>query len=223
MIRGGLLRRTGYLLGMHISPPTAKTLEAYNRLITRDPEIVHVTDSDGESHSMSWDDYKLLREQQRESKTAGESRFKVRMKGVKAEGVKLFYMRTQFRNVPIDEAEANARFLTNRPYAQIMLALIKEAKTKAIGLGMNPATLRMAGYTNTAENKIDKTIIFKSKGFYAQHMIHTYTIDAWFYEDHRAPEQFARRDKFMRWRYGGRRKVELGEHLDVPALGLDGL
>eukprot|EP01064_Diplonema_japonicum_P013493 TRINITY_DN21061_c0_g1_i1.p1 TRINITY_DN21061_c0_g1~~TRINITY_DN21061_c0_g1_i1.p1 ORF type:complete len:224 (+),score=25.02 TRINITY_DN21061_c0_g1_i1:43-714(+) len=223
-MKHGLLRATRFLQNYHIQPPTTRTMEAYYRYKSQDPEIVHFKDTDGEQHTMSWEDYKTYQAAQLETKNEEESLWTVSLKNVTAEGSRLAYAQKVFKNTPLDEAEANAKFMTNVQYGEIILALIQKARKDVVKRGLNPAHVRMLGYRFHQQSQADKHILFRGKGYHGEYIVRKFTVTGYFREDPRTEDVNLKRDRYFSWKYG-KRSVGDGaaSELDVPALGVDGL
>ncbi|KAJ9465544.1 hypothetical protein DIPPA_07099 [Diplonema papillatum] len=219
------LRATRALLNLHIHPPSEELLEAHHRHLSRKPEIVHFTDVDGETHTMNWEDFKTYQDAAKKDRRAEDAtQFCVRLKNVPAEGSRLAYAMTIFRNAPLDEAEANARFMSNVRYAEIFIALCKMIRKEAIARNMNPSQIRIRTTDFVQEAEAAKHILFRAKGYYGEYMVRTYTLSAMCQHDTRAEETSLRMDRYFSWKYGKRASTSgLASEMDVPALGVDGL
>ena len=140
MLGRGVLRSSSVLLNYHIAPPKAATMDAYNRHVSKTPEIVHFTDKDGTTHTMSWHEFKKLRDDDRSQKAEYQCQeFVVSLKGVPAQGSKLWHAIQSFATAPLEECENNARFFSNPQYGEIVLSLMTKARRHAVRKGINPA------------------------------------------------------------------------------------
>ena len=122
-----------------MEPPMPTTMEAYKRYMSKEPELVHFTDTDGEEHSMSWEDFKTYHDSRVEDDENTRDSFYVELKGVKANSPRLTMAMPIFQQCPLEEAEINARFMTGIHYGEMFMALFAKARKKAIELGINPS------------------------------------------------------------------------------------
>eukprot|EP00754_Rhynchopus_humris_P039108 Rhum_TRINITY_DN21812_c0_g1::Rhum_TRINITY_DN21812_c0_g1_i1::g.174745::m.174745 len=229
MLGRGFLRSSSVLLNYHIAPPKAATLDAYDRHVSKAPEIVHFTDKDGTTHTMRWQEFKKLRNEDAEAKEKYETQeFVVSLKGVPAQGSKLWHACQSFSTAPLEECENNARFFINPQYGEMILSLMTKARRHAVKKGINPAHVQCMFIENALQYNHEKFILYKAKGFYAEYYKKKYDLVGTFRVNPAMAETTARRERYMQWKYGRKGRARetpeegLAGALDIPALGVDG-